>query len=291
METKIIDGNAFAERLRADIARRVEGLQARGIVPGLAVILVGNNPASEVYVKNKAKQTKEVGMNSYEFRLPESTTEAELLAKVEELNNDKNVHGILVQLPLPRHIQERAVINAVAPEKDVDGFHVINAGKLATGQASLVPCTPLGCQMMLHDHFKSRGAKPLAGLHAVIIGRSNIVGKPMAQLLLKDDCTVTIVHSKTTDIEKSVQLGDIVVAAVGQAEIVRKSWLKKGAVVIDVGINRVTLPDGKTKLVGDVAFQECLGHVAAITPVPGGAGPMTIACLLENTCRAATPAS
>jgi len=288
MTGTIIDGKAFAEKLRADITIRVAKLKAdRGITPGLAVILVGNNPASEVYVKNKAKQTKEVGMNSYEFRMPDTATEAELLAKISELNNDLAVHGILVQLPLPKHIDERSVINAVAPDKDADGFNVTNVGKLGTGQALLIPCTPLGCLMMLQDYFRARGHKPLAGLHAVIIGRSNIVGKPMAQLLLKEDCTVTTVHSKTVDIEKLVRLGDIVIAAVGQPELVRKDWIKKGAVIIDVGINRVGQPDGKTKLVGDVAFAECLEVASAITPVPGGVGPMTIACLLENTYRAA----
>lgn len=288
-DAKIIDGKAFAARLRADIAVRVAKLKKdKGITPGLAVILVGNNPASEIYVRNKAAQTEEVGMKSFELCLPESTTETALLAKIDMLNKDPEVHGILVQLPLPRHINEKAVINAVAPHKDADGFNVTNVGMLATGQGLLIPCTPLGCLMMLKDHFKERGAKPLSGLHAIIIGRSNIVGKPMAQLLLKEDCTVTVVHSKTVDIEKIVRLGDIVIAAVGQPHLVRKSWLKKGAVVIDVGINRVGQPDGKTKLVGDVAFDECLSVASAITPVPGGVGPMTIACLLENTYRAAS---
>ncbi len=288
---QIIDGKAFAENLRGDIAKRVAALKtAKNIIPGLAVILVGRNPASEVYVKNKAKQTKEVGMNSYEFHMQDTATEAELLAKIDELNKDTNVHGILVQLPLPKHMHETAVINAISPDKDVDGFHVISAGRLATGHTGFVPCTPLGCMMMLRDHFNkaSPGAKPLAGLHAVIIGRSNIVGKPMAQLLLKEDCTVTVVHSKTKDIEQLVQMGDIVIAAVGQPELVKHNWLKKGAVVIDVGINRIALPDGKTKLVGDVAFHECFQVASAITPVPGGVGPMTIACLLENTLQSAS---
>ncbi len=287
----LIDGKAFAERLRASIATRVAKLKAdKGITPGLAVVLVGNNPASEVYVKNKAKQTVEVGMQSFEFRMPETTTEAELLAKVEELNNDPKVHGILVQLPLPKHLHENLIINSINPNKDVDGFHTVNAGRLATGTPTLVPCTPLGCMMLLKDYFgkKNPSNKPLSGLHAVIIGRSNIVGKPIAQLLLKEDCTVTIVHSKTKDIEALVSMGDIVIAAVGQAELVKHHWLKKGAVVIDVGINRIGQPDGKMKLVGDVDFHDCLTTAAAITPVPGGVGPMTIACLLENTLQAAS---
>lgn len=278
--THTIDGKAFAEKLRGDIAARVRNL--KGVIPGLAVVLVGNNPASEVYVRNKGKQTREAGMNSYEFTLPESISEAELLAKVHELNHDPKVHGILVQLPLPKHISESSVIQAIVPQKDVDGFHVVNAGKLATGQDGFVPCTPLGCLMLLKDTLGD-----LSGRHAVIIGRSNIVGKPMAQLLLKENCTVTIAHSKTANLPEVVKNADIVVAAVGQPELVKGSWLKTGAVVIDVGINRLTLPDGKTKLVGDVDFKSCLGIASAITPVPGGVGPMTIACLLENTLKAA----
>ena len=281
--TRIIDGKAFAEKLRADIALRVANLKAgNNITPGLAVILVGNNPASEVYVKNKGKQTREAGMHSLEFHLPDTTSEMELLTKVQELNNDDDVHGILVQLPLPKHINESAIINAISSSKDVDGFHVINAGLLATGQDAFVPCTPLGCLMLLRDTIGN-----LSGLHAVIIGRSNIVGKPMAALLLKESCTVTIAHSKTKDLPALLKTADIVVAAVGQPEMVKGEWLKKDAVVIDVGINRIALPDGKTKLVGDVDFASCLGLASAITPVPGGVGPMTIACLLENTYRAA----
>jgi len=277
-ETKIIDGKAFAEKLRADIAKRVAKLKAeKNITPGLAVVLVGNNPASEVYVKNKAKQTSEAGMKSFEFKLPETTTEAELLAKVQSLNHNPEVHGILVQLPLPKQINENTIINAIDPEKDVDGFHVINAGKLATGQDGFVPCTPLGCLMLLKDVIGN-----LSGKHAVIIGRSNIVGKPMAALLLKESCTVTIAHSKTQDLPALIKTVDIVIAAVGKPGLVKGSWLKSGAVVIDVGINRV---DGK--LVGDVDFASCQGIAAAITPVPGGVGPMTIACLLENTLKAA----
>ena len=284
----IIDGKAFAERLRVDIAQRAAAFKAKNtIIPGLAVVLVGNDPASEVYVRNKGKQTKEAGMRSFEVRLPDTITEPELLAEVERLNNDAIVHGILVQLPLPKHIRENAIINAINPAKDVDGFHVINAGKLATGADAFVPCTPLGCLMLLRDYFGKEKPKPLAGLHAVIIGRSNIVGKPMAQLLVKEDCTVTIVHSRSKNIEALVSLGDIVVAAAGKPELVKASWIKQGAVIIDVGINRITLPDGKTKLVGDVDFADCATKAAAITPVPGGVGPMTIACLLENTLQAA----
>jgi methylenetetrahydrofolate dehydrogenase (NADP+)/methenyltetrahydrofolate cyclohydrolase len=289
-DATIIDGKVFAANLRTDIAARVAKLKAeKGITPGLAVILVGNDPASEVYVKNKAKQTLEVGMNSYEFRLPATITEAELLAKVNELNNDPKVHGILVQLPLPKHLPETLIINSVAPAKDADGFNVVSVGQLATGTPTLIPCTPLGCLMMLKEYFSRTNPtpKPLSGLHAVIIGRSNIVGKPMAQLLLREDCTVTVVHSKTKDVEKLVKMGDIVIAAVGQPELVKRHWLKNGTVVIDVGINRIGQPDGKMKLVGDVDFNDCLGTAGAITPVPGGVGPMTIACLLENTLRAA----
>jgi methylenetetrahydrofolate dehydrogenase (NADP+)/methenyltetrahydrofolate cyclohydrolase len=282
--TRVIDGKAFAEKLRASIKERVAKLKAeKNITPGLAVVLVGNNPASEVYVKNKAKQTKEAGMASFEFRLPSETTQPELLAKVEALNLNPDIHGILVQLPLPKHIDENAVINAIDPNKDVDGFHVINAGRLATGQDGFVPCTPLGCLMLLKDV-----AGDLSGKHAVIIGRSNIVGKPMAALLLKESCTVTIAHSKTKDLAALVKTADILVAAVGKPEMVKGSWIKPGAVVIDVGINRIAAEGGKTRLVGDVAAQECMGIAAAITPVPGGVGPMTIACLLENTLKAAS---
>ena len=250
----------------------------KDITPGLAVVLVGDDPASEVYVRNKNKQAKEVGMHSLEFSLPGSIGEAELLAKVQSLNLNPEVHGILVQLPLPKHINESAVINAIHPDKDVDGFHVINAGKLATGQDGFVPCTPLGCLMLLKDTIGD-----LSGKHAVIIGRSNIVGKPMAALLLKEHCTVTIAHSKTKDLPSVVKQADIVVAAVGKAEMVKGAWLKPGAIVIDVGINRVS-----GKLVGDVDFASCQGIAAAITPVPGGVGPMTIACLLENTLKSAS---
>ncbi len=285
IKTKIIDGKKFAENLRADIALRVAKLKAeKGITAGLAVVLVGSDPASEVYVRNKGKQTREAGMESFEFHFPETTSEAALLAKINELNNDTCVHGILVQLPLPKHINEEAVINAISPEKDVDGFHVINAGKLATGQPSFVPCTPLGCLMLLRD-----AVGDLSGKNAVVIGRSNIVGKPMAALLLGESCTVTIAHSRTKDLPALLKTADIVVAAVGRPNMVKGEWLKQGAVVIDVGINRIDDAEaGKTKLVGDVDFASCDGIAAAITPVPGGVGPMTIACLLENTIRAAS---
>lgn len=292
--TQVIDGKAFAEKLRHDIAARVARLkEEKGIIPGLAVVLVGSDPASEVYVRNKGKQTVEAGMNSFEHKLPETISQDDLLAVIERLNRDPKVHGILVQLPLPPHIKEDAVIQAIAPQKDVDGFHVVNAGKLATGQEGFVPCTPLGCKMLLEDHFSNHykgevwdNKKPLSGKHAVVIGRSNIVGKPMAQLLLKADCTVTIVHSKTAHVKSIVETADIVVAAVGRPEMVKGEWLKQGAVVIDVGINRIER-EGKTKLVGDVDYASCQGIAGAITPVPGGVGPMTIACLLENTYRAA----
>jgi methylenetetrahydrofolate dehydrogenase (NADP+) / methenyltetrahydrofolate cyclohydrolase len=280
--TKIIDGKAFAANLRADIALRVATLKAeKHITPGLAVVLVGNDPASEVYVHNKGKQTIEVGMQSFEYHLPAETTEAELLKKIDKLNHNEKIHGILVQLPLPKHINEEAVINAISPAKDVDGFNILNVGKLATGGDGFIPCTPLGCLMLLKDVMGD-----LSGKNAVVIGRSNIVGKPMAALLLKESCTVTIAHSKTADLTALLKSADIVVAAVGRPNMIKGEWLKAGAVVIDVGINRVQLPNGKTKLVGDVDFASCEGIASAITPVPGGVGPMTIVCLLENTYKA-----
>ena len=280
MSAKLIDGKAFAAGLREDIAKRVAKLKAeKNITPGLAVIRVGNDPASEIYVRNKAKQTEEAGMRSYEHVLREETSEAELLALVVKLNLDANVHGILVQLPLPKHIKEDTIINAIAPEKDVDGFHVINAGKLATGQDGFVPCTPLGCLMLLKDTLGD-----LSGKHAVVVGRSNIVGKPMGQLLLRENCTVTLAHSKTSDLPTLLKTADIVVAAVGKPLMIKGEWLKAAAVVIDVGINRLE----SKKLVGDVDFDSCLNIASAITPVPGGVGPMTIACLLENTLKAAS---
>jgi methylenetetrahydrofolate dehydrogenase (NADP+)/methenyltetrahydrofolate cyclohydrolase len=286
MTAKIIDGKAFAARVREKVATHVARLKdEHGITPGLAVVLVGEDPASQVYVRNKGKQTIEVGMNSVEHKLDASTSEADLLKLIDQLNNDPDIHGILVQLPLPKHLDEDLVINSIAPEKDVDGFHISNVGLLGTGQKSMVPCTPLGCLMMLREHHGS-----LSGLDAVVIGRSNIVGKPMAQLLLGDSCTVTIAHSRTKDLRSVVRRADIVVAAVGRPEMVPGDWIKAGATVIDVGINRIEGAEGKTRLVGDCDFESCAEVAGAITPVPGGVGPMTIACLLANTvtacCRA-----
>jgi methylenetetrahydrofolate dehydrogenase (NADP+)/methenyltetrahydrofolate cyclohydrolase len=280
---KIIDGKAFAAGLRRRIAEQVRTLQAQhGFTPGLAVVLVGENPASKVYVKNKGEQTKESGMASFEHRLPDTTSQADLLALVDRLNKDPAVNGILVQLPLPKQIDPQAVLNAIDPDKDVDGFHVVNAGRLATGGQGLVPCTPLGCLLLLKDRLGD-----LTGKRAVVVGRSNIVGKPMAQLLLNENCTVTIAHSRTRDLAAECRRADIVIAAVGKAEMVRGDWIAPGATVIDVGINRVDAGNGKTKLVGDVAYAEAFAHAGAITPVPGGVGPMTIACLLQNTLTAA----
>lgn len=277
-----IDGKAFAENLRKDIAKQTAELKEKGITPGLAVVLVGEDPASQVYVRNKGKQSLEVGFKSVEHKLDESTTQEELLKLIESLNNDDSIHGILVQLPVPKHIDDKAVINAIAPEKDVDGFSQLNVGKLNIGEQSLVPCTPLGCTMLLKDYFGG----DLSGKNAVVLGRSNIVGKPMAALLLQESCTVTIAHSRTKNIEAICRSADIVVAAVGRPEMVKKDWIGKGAVVIDVGINRIQR-DGKNKLVGDVDFDDAAQNAAAITPVPGGVGPMTIACLLYNTLAAA----
>lgn len=289
MSASIIDGKAFAATVREKVAAQVATLKAdHGITPGLAVVLVGEDPASEVYVRNKGKETVEVGMNSYEHKLDANTSEDVLLALIDKLNNDPAVHGILVQLPLPGHLNEDLVINSIAPEKDADGFHISNVGLLGTGQKAMVPCTPLGCLMMLRDHHDS-----LSGMNAVVVGRSNIVGKPMANLLLRDSCTVTIAHSRTKDIEAVCRQADIVVAAVGRPEMVTGDWIKPGATVIDVGINRIPAPEkgeGKMKLVGDVDFASAAEVAGAITPVPGGVGPMTIACLLANTltacCRA-----
>jgi methylenetetrahydrofolate dehydrogenase (NADP+) / methenyltetrahydrofolate cyclohydrolase len=281
---KIIDGKAYAATLRGKVADGVAAfVKSTGRKPGLAVVLVGEDPASSVYVRNKGKMTVEAGMESLEFKLPASIGEEELLDLVEELNADDRVDGILVQLPLPGHIDESAVIGAIDPAKDVDGFHVVNSGRLATGQEALVPCTPLGCIMLLKDELGD-----LSGMEAVVVGRSNIVGKPMAQLLLAENCTVTIAHSRTRDLASVVHRADIVVAAVGRAEMVKGEWIRPGATVIDVGINRVTdTEDGKSRIVGDVATAEALAHVRAITPVPGGVGPMTIAVLLRNTLVAA----
>ncbi|WP_316013764.1 bifunctional methylenetetrahydrofolate dehydrogenase/methenyltetrahydrofolate cyclohydrolase FolD [Roseobacter sp. HKCCA0434] len=281
MTATLIDGKAFAAKVRAKVADHVAHLkEAHGITPGLAVVLVGEDPASQVYVRNKGKQTLESGMESFEHKLPADTSEADLLALIDRLNADPKVHGILCQLPVPDHIDADKVLAAIAPEKDVDGFHISNVGLLGTGQKAMVPCTPLGCLMMLRDHLGS-----LSGLNAVVVGRSNIVGKPMAQLLLRDSATVTIAHSRTKDIEEVCRRADILVAAVGRPEMVTGDWIKPGATVIDVGINRV--PNGeKTKLVGDVHFDSAKEVAGTITPVPGGVGPMTIACLLANTVTA-----
>ena len=285
MTAKVIDGKAFAVNVRARVAAHVADLvREQGLTPGLAVVLVGADPASQVYVRNKHAATIEVGMASFEHRLPEGTAEADLLTLLRQLNADPSVHGILVQLPLPGHLNAEAIINTIDPAKDVDGFHISNVGLLGSGQRSMVPCTPLGCLMMLRDHHGS-----LAGLNAVVVGRSNIVGKPMAQLLLGDSCTVTIAHSRTRDLAAVCRGADILVAAVGRAEMITGDFVKPGATVIDVGINRVER-DGTARLVGDVQYASAAAVAGAITPVPGGVGPMTIACLLANTvtacCRA-----
>jgi methylenetetrahydrofolate dehydrogenase (NADP+)/methenyltetrahydrofolate cyclohydrolase len=282
MSAQIIDGKAFAAKVRGQVAEHVTRIkEENGITPGLAVVLVGEDPASQVYVRSKGKQTVEAGMNSYEHKLDADTSQDDLLKLIADLNADKDVHGILVQLPLPKHLNEDLVINSIAPEKDVDGFHISNVGLLGTGQKSMVPCTPLGCLMMLRDYHGS-----LSGMNAVVIGRSNIVGKPMAQLLLGDSCTVTIAHSRTKDLPAVVRGADIVVAAVGRSEMVPGDWIKPGATVIDVGINRIDKLEGGTRLVGDVDYASCAKVAGAITPVPGGVGPMTIACLLANTVTA-----
>jgi methylenetetrahydrofolate dehydrogenase (NADP+) / methenyltetrahydrofolate cyclohydrolase len=284
MTATVIDGKAIAERVRADVARDVAALKAKhGRAPGLAVVLVGDDPASQVYVRNKGKQTHEAGMASFEFKRDASISEAELLALVDDLNRRTDVDGILVQLPLPKHIDAQKVLRAIDPEKDVDGFHPVNVGRLSIGEDALVPCTPLGSILLL------KTVQPkLAGLDAVVLGRSTIVGKPVAQLLLREDCTVTIAHSRTRDLAGVVRRADIVIAAVGRPEMVRGDWIKPGAIVIDVGINRIDAGGGKTKLVGDCHYAECAAVAGAITPVPGGVGPMTIACLLKNTVTAAT---
>ena len=286
-KAKIIDGKAFAATVRNRVAAAVEQLRkAYDLTPGLAVVLVGEDPASQVYVRNKAKQTVEVGMESFEHRLPPDISEVQLLTLIGGLNKDPKVHGILVQLPLPEQISEAAVLAAIDPDKDVDGFHVVNAGRLATGDAdAMVPCTPLGCLMMLKEQLGE-----LAGLKALVLGRSNIVGKPMAALLLRESCTVTLAHSKTRNLTEECRAADILIAAVGREQMVKGSWIKPGATVIDVGINRIPAPEkgeDKTRLVGDVDFDEAVEVAGAITPVPGGVGPMTIACLLRNTVTAA----
>ena len=282
-QASIIDGKAIAAKLRLDIAAAVADLtQSHGIIPGLTVVLVGDDPASHVYVRNKVRQTAECGMTSNEIRLPASTSEAELLGVIARLNGDPAVHGILVQLPLPGHVRAERILGAVDPAKDVDGFHPLNAGRLAIGEAGLAPCTALGSLILVQSVRPS-----LSGLEAVVIGRSNIVGKPVAQLLLKADCTVTIAHSRTRDLASVARRADILIAAVGRAEMVRGDWIKPGGTVIDVGINRVVGADGKHRLVGDVAFEEARQIAGHIAPVPGGVGPMTIACLLQNTLDAA----
>jgi methylenetetrahydrofolate dehydrogenase (NADP+) / methenyltetrahydrofolate cyclohydrolase len=283
VETRLIDGKAAAAALRQRVAAAAADLAARyGIVPGLAAVLVGEDPASEIYVRSKAKATREAGLASVEHRLPATTSEAELLRLVDALNADPAIDGILVQLPLPRQIDPQRVIEALDPAKDVDGFHPRNVGRLWSGGEALVPCTPWGALLLLRQ---AMGA--LAGADAVVIGRSNIVGKPMAALLLAENCSVTLAHSKSRDLPAIARRADILVAAVGRAELVRGSWIKPGAVVIDVGINRLPSEGGKSRLVGDVAFAEAQGIAGAITPVPGGVGPMTIACLLRNTLLAA----
>ncbi len=287
MGAAVLDGKAFAAGIRERVAAHVARLAAEhGIVPGLAVVLVGADPASEVYVRSKGRMTREVGMASFEHRLPADASEDDLLALVRALNVDPAVHGILVQLPLPGALDEAAVIGAIDPAKDVDGFHALNVGALATGRPGLVPCTPLGCLMMLRDHHGS-----LAGMEAVVIGRSNIVGKPMARLLVGDSCTVTVAHSRTRDLPAVARRADIVVAAVGRPAMVTGDWIKPGATVIDVGINRIATPEGGTRLVGDCDTASCAEVAGAITPVPGGVGPMTIACLLANTVTAACRAA
>ena len=285
-EATRIDGKAFADKLRARVAEQVRELKsAHGLTPGLAVVIVGDDPASHVYVRNKNKSTLEAGMKSFEHQLPIDTSQKELLTLIDGLNSDPAVHGILVQLPLPKQIDEQAVLAKIDPNKDVDGFHVINAGRLATGLPGLVPCTPLGCLMLIKDTL----GNDLSGKRAVVLGRSNIVGKPMAQLLLRESCTVTIAHSRTKDLAEECRRADILVAAVGRAQMVKGDWIKPGATVIDVGINRIPPAEagGKDRLVGDVDYAECVKVAGAITPVPGGVGPMTIACLLANTVTAA----
>jgi methylenetetrahydrofolate dehydrogenase (NADP+) / methenyltetrahydrofolate cyclohydrolase len=282
-QAKIIDGAAVAADVRAQVARDVAALKRQfGITPGLAVVIVGEDPASQVYVRNKGKQTLAAGMKSFEHKLPASVTELQLLELVGELNRDDDVHGILVQLPLPKQIDASKVIEAIDPAKDVDGFHPMNVGRLSIGAKALVPCTPAGC-IVLAKTVRA----DLSGLHAIVIGRSNIVGKPLVQLLLAEGCTVTVAHSKTVDLPALIRQADIVMAAVGRPEFVRGDWIKPGAIVIDVGINRVVGVDGKSRLVGDVAYEEAVAVAGAITPVPGGVGPMTIAGLLRNTVEAA----
>jgi methylenetetrahydrofolate dehydrogenase (NADP+) / methenyltetrahydrofolate cyclohydrolase len=286
MTATIIDGKAIAERLRARVAADVARLAAaHGVTPGMAVVQVGHNPASEVYVRSKTREVAAAGMRSFDHRLPEDVSEAELLALLDRLNADRAVHGILVQLPLPEHINAQNVINAIDPAKDVDGFHPLNVGRLAIGLPVRVPCTPMGCMILARVVYSS-----FAGLDAVVIGRSNVVGRPLVHMLIAESATVTIAHSKTRDLPALCRDKDLVFTAIGQAELVRGDWIKPGATVIDIGINRITGADGKSRIVGDVAFDEVRAVAGAITPVPGGVGPMTIACLLVNTLRAACAA-
>ena len=282
MGNRVIDGKAIALEVRQQVTKDVAQLKSEhGLTPGLAVVLVGEDPASQVYVRNKGKQTVECGMQSFEHRLSEETSEADILALVQQLNNDPSVNGILVQLPLPKHVDSNKILNTILPDKDVDGFHPVNVGRLSIGEPALVPCTPVGSVILAKSVQKN-----LSGMNAVVIGRSNIVGKPVAQLLLKENCTVTIAHSRTRNIGSVVKQADLVIAAVGVPEMVRGDWIKPGAIVIDVGINRIPTEAGKTRLVGDCNFKECARVAGAITPVPGGVGPMTIACLLKNTVTA-----
>ena len=283
MTARIIDGKAIAAELRAKVGTDARGLAARGVVPGLAVVLVGEDPASHVYVRSKSKAVQEAGIRSFDHRLADKVSEAELVALVRTLNGDPQVHGILVQMPLPKHIDAAKVIAALDPGKDVDGFHPLNVGRLSMGEPGLVPCTPRGCVMLAKTVHAS-----LAGMNAVVVGRSNIVGKPLAQLLLMENATVTVAHSKTRDLPALCRSADLLLAAIGKPEMIRGDWIKPGATVIDVGINRLPGADGKARLVGDVAFAEAQMVARAITPVPGGVGPMTIACLLANTLQAAS---
>ena len=282
MTATLIDGRAVAERLRERVATRTAELAAHGVIPGLAVVLVGDDPASQVYVGSKTKQAAAAGLKHFDHRLPATASTSELIALVDQLNARSDVHGILVQLPLPAGVDSAAVLAAIDPAKDVDGFHAVNAGRLALGQDATVPCTPLGCLILIREVTRD-----LAGKRAVVVGRSNIVGKPMAQLLLQNDCTVTIAHSRTRDLPQLCREAEILVAAIGRPKAIAGDWIRPGAIVIDVGINRITGADGKNKLVGDVDFDGALSHAGAITPVPGGVGPMTIACLLMNTVNAA----
>jgi methylenetetrahydrofolate dehydrogenase (NADP+)/methenyltetrahydrofolate cyclohydrolase len=282
MTATIIDGRAVAERLRQRVALRTAELAKQSLIPGLAVVLVGEDAASQVYVGSKTKQAAAAGLNHFDHRLPATTDTAELISLVAKLNAQPEVHGILVQLPLPPGVDSAAVLAAIDPAKDVDGFHAVNAGRLALGQDATVPCTPLGCLILIREVVKD-----LAGKRALVVGRSNIVGKPMAQLLLQNDCTVTIAHSRTRDLSQLCREAEILVAAIGRPKAIAGDWIRPGAVVIDVGINRIAAADGKSKLVGDVDYEAALAHAGAITPVPGGVGPMTIACLLMNTVNAA----